>query len=146
LSLSGGITQVSDNGGEEKTEGVDRQAHCVESETVEPDLWVLECLNDASPGKFLLSSSVATVFLESRYDVLPLLGCKELGGGGVVVDKEVCENGDDDGQKALLERHVSRRVESRNRGIYDDEDPPPATQTGNTVHFSDTKGLQRVEL
>jgi len=67
------------------------------AETVEVDLWILECLDDAVPGKPFVSSNVA-IILESCENVFPLLGSEEIGSCGVIIDKEVCGNGDDDSQ------------------------------------------------
>jgi len=83
----------------------------VETETVEVDLRVLECLNDTIPGKPFVSGSVAIMF-ESCEDVFPLLGSEELGGCGVIIDEEVSGNGEGDSQYPLLEQHVNRHFEN----------------------------------
>ena len=61
LCLGRAIAQVINDGGEKETECIDRQGQGVETETVEVDLWVPECLNDTMPGKPLVSSSVAII-------------------------------------------------------------------------------------
>ena len=99
--MSGSVTQVSDNSGKEETEGIDRQAHGVESETVEPDLWVFERINDTAPGELFFSSSVS-IFLESCDNILSLLGSEETGSRGVVIDEEVRGERDEDSQETLL--------------------------------------------
>lgn len=73
----------------------------MENESVKPDLWVLERLDDTSPSEFFFSSGV-TVFLEPCDNKLPLLGSEETGGGGVVVDEEVRDEGGNYGQETLL--------------------------------------------
>ena len=73
----------------------------MESKAVEPDLGILECLSDTSPGEFFFLRSVAILF-ESVNHVCFLLGGEEPGGCGVVIDEEVPGDGNDDGQKALL--------------------------------------------
>lgn len=67
----------------------------MEAKAIEVNLWVLECLNDASPGKIFVPSSVVIV-LESRENVFPLSGSEERGSCGVIMDEEVSGNGADD--------------------------------------------------
>lgn len=67
----------------------------VETEAVEVNLWVLERLNDASPGKPLVPTSVV-IALESRENVFLLSGSEERSGCGVIIDEEVSGNGADD--------------------------------------------------
>lgn len=73
----------------------------MENETVKPDLGVLERLCDTSPSELFFSGGV-TVFLEPCDHKLPLPGSEETGGGGVIVDKEIRDEGGNDGQEALL--------------------------------------------
>jgi hypothetical protein len=95
--LGRGITQVVYDGGEEETECIDRQAQGMGTEAVEIDLWVLECLNNAAPGKLFVPSSVA-VIPESRENAFPLFGSEKLGGRGVIVDEEISSNGNDNSE------------------------------------------------
>ena len=67
------------------------------TETVEVDLRILECLDDTIPGEPFVSSSVGFI-LESCENVFPLLGSEKIVGCGVIIDKEVCGNGDDNSQ------------------------------------------------
>ena len=67
------------------------------TETVEVDLWVLECLNNTAPGKLFVSSSVA-IILEPCQNVFSLFGSEKLGSCGVIIDEEVSANGEGDGQ------------------------------------------------
>ena len=67
------------------------------TEPVEVDLWILECLADPSPGKLLVSGSVA-ITSESCKNVFPHLGREEFGSCGVVMDEEVCNDQCNDSQ------------------------------------------------
>ena len=67
------------------------------TETVEVDLWVLECLDDTIPGKSFVLRSVA-IILESCKNVFSLLGSEKVGSSRVIIDEEVCGNGEDDRQ------------------------------------------------
>ena len=67
----------------------------METKAIEVNLWVFECLNDASPGKLFVSGSVV-IFLESRENVFPLFGGEKRGSCGVIVDEEVSGSGADD--------------------------------------------------
>lgn len=66
--------------------------------SIEPHLRVLECLDDTAPSKLLVSNSIA-IPLESGDDVFLLLGSQEPGSRRVVVDEEICGNGNYNGQK-----------------------------------------------
>ena len=103
LRLGGGITQFSDDGGEEEIECINRQAHGVETEAVEVDLWILERFKDTSPGELLVSGGI-TIMFEPCDNVFPLLGSEETGSRGVIIDEEVCGDGDGDSHEALLEQ------------------------------------------
>lgn len=114
MRLSGRITQTENDGGDEETERVTRITHGVETESVEPDLWIFECLKHAIPGEDFVPSSVA-VLLEPRGNVFLLLLSEELGIGGVVKDEKVGGDGADNGKQTLLERHVISHTEIENR-------------------------------
>ena len=138
--MSRTVTHVVDDSGNEEIECVARQAQGVETKPVEVDLWVFECFADPSPGELLVSSSVTV--LEPCENAFLLLWSEEPSSCGVVMDEEVCGNGRNDSQQALLERHISPDVENRRRKIHDDEDPPPTSQTPNSPHFCEGIGLK----
>ena len=64
------------------------------SKTVEPDFRVLECLNDAMSGPFVLSG--VAVFQELLGDISLLLGSEKFDTRGVAVDEKIHGNRDDD--------------------------------------------------
>ena len=142
--MSGGVTQLADDGGEEDTERADWQVDGMEANTVEPDLRVPQCLDHTAPSKLFFLRSVA-IFFESCNNVFPFPGGEELGSCGIAVDEEVCGNGNDCGQKTLLYTHVSHHINSQNRRYYDDKYPPPSIQTGDALHLGDAKRLRPFE-
>jgi hypothetical protein len=95
--LSRTIAQAVYDGGEEEAECIDWHRQSVETETIEVDLWVLECLSDTIPGKPFVSSSVA-VILEPCEDVFPFLRSEKLGRCGVIINEKVSGNGEGDGE------------------------------------------------
>jgi hypothetical protein len=68
----------------------------VEAKTVQPAFVVAESGADVRPGECLVVGCVAVAF-EARVDVGSFGLAEEGCGGGVVVDEEVREEGDDDG-------------------------------------------------
>ena len=68
----------------------------MEAETVQPAFIVAESGDDVRPGEWLVVGCVAVAF-EARVDVGSFGLAKEGCGGGVVVDEEVRQEGDDDG-------------------------------------------------
>ena len=135
------VAQAPYDSREEKTERIGRQAQSVEAKPIKIDLWVLECLADSSPGELFVPSGVV-ILSESCEDVLPLLWGEEPRSCGVVMDEEVRSNGHDDSQQTLLGRCVSFNVKNRSRGIHDDEDPPPTSQTPDSSHFCKSERLK----
>ena len=95
--MSRTITQVTNDDGKEEIECIAWQAEGVETEPVEVNLWVLECLADSGPGELFVSSSIV-ILSESCENVFSLLGSEELCSCGVVMDKEVRSDGRDDSQ------------------------------------------------
>ena len=67
----------------------------METKAIEVNLWVFECLNDASPGKLFVPRSVV-ISLESRENVYPLSGGKKRGSCGVIIDEKVSGDRADD--------------------------------------------------
>lgn len=80
--------------------------------SVEPDFWVLECLNYTVPSKLFVLNGVAISF-EPCDNMFPFLGGEESGGCRIIVDEEVCKTGEDNGKKPFLLRYVSYCVKSR---------------------------------
>ena len=68
----------------------------MEAEAVQPAFIVAESGADVRPGECLVVGCVAVAF-EARMNVGSFGLAEEGCGGGVVVDKEVREEGDDDG-------------------------------------------------
>ena len=99
--MSGSVAQSIDDSGKEKTDCITRQANGVETEGVEPDLDVFECLEYIIPCELFFPSRVAIV-LESCGNEFSLLRSEELGGRGVIVYEEVCRCRADYSKQTLL--------------------------------------------
>ena len=96
MSLGSGVAQLVNDGRKEEAERVHWEVHGVEAKTVEPDFRVLECSNDAMPGKPFVLSGVA-VFQELLGDISLIPGSEKSDTRGVAVDEKIHGNRDDDG-------------------------------------------------
>jgi hypothetical protein len=75
----------------------------VEPQTVQVDFGILESFGYVGPGECFVARCVA-VGLEPRLDYAAFLGVEEGCGGGVVVDEEIGDAGDEDCEDSFLSR------------------------------------------
>ncbi len=98
--MCGGVAEFFDDGGEEEGEGVEGERHGVEAEAVEPAFVVFEGGDYVAP--FEGFGVVCVGAFEACLDE-GSFGLGEEGRcGGVVVDEEVGDHGDNDGQDSFL--------------------------------------------
>ncbi len=94
---------------QEQGEGVQRQAHGVEAEAVQPALWIPQRLGDIVPCEPLVVGRVA-VRRKTSADEASLLVRQEVGRLGVVVDEPVCPDGYQDSSYPFLWSGQSARL------------------------------------
>ena len=76
----------------------------MECQSVQPDLGISKSLANIVPTKSFIASSIA-IILEPLMDESPFVVGKEACRRGIIVHKEICSNGDNDGQQSLQDKN-----------------------------------------
>ena len=95
------VAEGSNDGGKKEGERVEGEGHGVETQTVEPAFVVSEGGSDIGPVEWFSVGCVGGE-LETGVNEGSFGFCEEWGGGGIVVDEEIGEEGDNNGKKSFL--------------------------------------------